>query len=443
MATCGGAIVVKMNPLIHTHTFDNGLSLAVQELAWLPSASFNLLLPSGVVTDPEGAVGSAAVLAEWLDRGAGERDSRTLSDDLDALGVRRGGGAGGESTVLSGSLLADALPEALALYADIVRRPHLADAEFEPARTVVLQELASLDDSPTQRLFIALSKAYFASNHGRSSYGEADDLRALTAESVRQDAARRLGPKGAVLSVAGGVRWDDVKTLVERLFGDWTGEGVALPEVQVNATHTDHIAAQTSQTQIGVAYEALPPGHPDWYKNALSVAVLSKGMGSRLFAEVREKRGLVYSVAALGRAIRGYGYTLAYAGTTPERADETLEVLLGELTRLRDGVSADELERARTGLLSGLVMEGESSGGVASSLARNTFLFGAPRPLETVRAELSAVTLDDLNHYLAERAEPQFTVLTLGPDALGAGRTEAEPAAPNPTEKDVAERANV
>ena len=371
-------------------------------------------------------------MAEWLDRGAGERDSRTLSDDLDALGVRRGGGAGGESTVLSGSLLADALPEALALYTDIVRRPHLSDAEFEPARTVVLQELASLEDSPTQRLFIALSKAYFASAHGRSAYGEADDLKKLTAERVRQDAARRLGPQGAILSVAGGVRYKDIKALVERLFGDWTGDGVALPGVRVAETHTEHIAAQTSQTQIGVAYAALPPGHPDWYKNALSVAVLSKGMGSRLFAEVREKRGLVYSVAALGRAVRGYGYTLAYAGTTPERADETLEVLLGELTRLRDGVSADELERARTGLLSGLVMDGESSGGVASSLARNTFLFGAARPLETVKAELLAVTLQGLNTYLANRAEPQFTVLTLGPDAL---------AAPNPT--NVTEKVNV
>ncbi len=418
-----------MTPDIYTHTFANGLQLVVQEMAWLPSVSFNLLLPFGAVTDPEGASGSAAVLAEWLDRGAGTRDSRTLSDDLDALGVRRGGGAGGESTVLSGSLLADTLPEALAIYADIVRRPHLKDAEFGPARTVALQELASLDDSPTQRLFIALSKTYFASAHGRSSYGEAADLEALSAESVRQDAAQRLGPQGAILSVAGGVRSEEVKALVQNLFGDWSGAEVPLPEVQVNDTRTGHIAAQTSQTQIGVAYEALPPGHPDWYKNALSVAVLSKGMGSRLFAEVREKRGLVYSVTALGRAVRGYGYTLAYAGTTPERAPETLQVLLGELSRLRDGVSAEELERARTGLLSSLVMEGESSGGVASGLARNTFLFGAPRPLETVKAELSAVALGDLNGYLAERAEPRFTVLTLGPSALDA------PAEPNSTEK--------
>lgn len=411
-----------MNPIIRTHTFPNGLTLVVQEMNWLPSVSFDLLLPFGATTDPGGASGSAAVLAEWLYRGAGARDSRGLSDDLDALGVRRGGGAGGESTMLSASLLADALPEAMTLYADIVRRPHLSDQEFGPARTVVLQELGSLDDSPTQRLFLALAKAYFRSPHGRSAYGEADDLKALTAERVREDAARRLGPRGAVLSVAGGVRWDDVKRLVERLFGDWEGTEPDRPEVVVASAHTAHIAAKTAQTQIGVAFGAPPPNHPDWYKNALGVAVLSKGMGSRLFAEVREKRGLVYSVMAVSRAVRGYGYTLAYAGTTPERAGETLTVLLNELTRLRDGVSADELERARTGLLSGLVMEGESSGGVAAGLARNTFLFGSPRPLETIKAELMAVTLEDLNSYLAGRPEPQFTVLTLGPSPLAEPR---------------------
>ena len=412
-----------MEPIIHTHTLPNGLTLVVQEMSWLPSVSFDLLLPFGATTDPEGASGSASVLAEWLYRGAGSRDSRTLSDDLDALGVRRGGGAGGESTMFSASLLADALPDALGLYADIVRRPHFSEGEFGPARTVVLQELESLDDSPTQRLFIALAKVYFASAHWRSAYGEAADLRALTPESVRADAARRLGPRGAVLSVAGGVRFDEVKTLVEGLFGDWEGQEPARPEVEVAEAHTGHIAATTAQTQIGVAFEALPPNHPDWYKNALGVAVLSKGMGSRLFAEVREKRGLVYSVMATGRAVRGYGYTLAYAGTTPERAGETLTVLLGELTRLRDGVSAEELERARTGVLSSLVMEGESSGGVAAGLARNTFLFGAPRPLETIKAALMAVTLEDLNAYLAARPEPRYTVLTLGPKPLVEAQT--------------------
>jgi len=407
-----------MDTTIYTHTFPNGLTLAVEEMPWLPSASFDLLLPVGAATDPTGAEGSATTLNDWFYRGAAGRDSRSLSDALDDLGVRRGGGAGTEYMTLSGSLLADALPEALGLHADIVRRPNLEDAEFEGARALALQELSSLGDNPTQRLFIALARAYFASAHGRSAYGEEAGLGALTAQEVRDDYARRIAPKGAVLSVAGGVRWEGVQDLVAAAFGDWRGEGVPLPEVRVNPPHREHITAPTSQTQIGVAFEGVPPTSPDWYKNALAVGVLSGGMGSRLFAEVREKRGLVYSVAAVSRTVRGFGYTLSYAGTTPERADETLRVLLGELRRLREGATEEELARARTGLLSSLVMQGESSGARASSLARDTFLLGAPRPIGEVKAGLERVTLEDLNRYLGERPEPRFTVLTLGPKAL-------------------------
>lgn len=137
------------------------LTLVVEEMPWLPSASFRLQLPVGALGDPAGEEGSAAVLQEWLYRGAGELSSRELTDLLDGYGVRRGGDAGVEYLTLSGSLLASALGEVLPLYADIVRRPRLEDAEFEGVRALALQELASLEDEPAQRLFVALSERYF------------------------------------------------------------------------------------------------------------------------------------------------------------------------------------------------------------------------------------------------------------------------------------------
>lgn len=407
------------NP-IHQLRLENGLTLLCEEMSWLSSVSLELLLPVGAAGDPEGREGSAKVLNDWLHRGAGELGSRQLSDALDALGVRRGGGAGNETMTLSASLLADALPEALALYADIVRRPRLEASEFEPARTLALQELASLDDNPSQRMFIALSANYFASPHGRSAYGSEAGLRALSAESVRQDYTRRVSPEGAILSVAGGVRWPDVVARAREVFDTWSGSGTSLPTVRLEPQTNRHLSSDTAQTQIGVAYEAIAPGAPGWYENALAVAVLSGGMGSRLFSEVREKRGLVYSVMAVGRAVRGFGYTLGYAGTTPERAEETLAVLLGELRGIRRGVSADELERARTGLLSHLVMQGESSRARASVMARDAFLLGAPRTIQTVKEAVQQVKLERLNAFLADRPEPRFTVLTLGPKAVEA-----------------------
>ncbi|MDZ7703713.1 MAG: pitrilysin family protein [Trueperaceae bacterium] len=415
-----------MSERIYQTQLSNGLTLVLEAMPWLPSASLKLTLPVGAATDPEGQEGSATVLHDWLSRGAGGRDSRQLSDAFDSLGVRQGGSAGRESMSFSASLLADTLPDALRLYADIVRRPELADDEFVSARTTAEQELASLDDSPTQRLFLALSRTLFTSGQGRSPYGTEAGLAALSAESVRADFGRRVSPQGAILSVAGGVTWDDLRATVEESFGDWAGDGVPIPEPSIVTGTREHIDSDTSQTQIGVAYEAVAPGDEGWYENALVNGVLSGGMGSRLFKEVREKRGLVYSVAAVGRTVRGLGYTLGYAGTTPERADETLSVLLHELERIYDeGVEADELERARTGILSSLVMQGESSGSRADTLGRDIFLFGRPRPVEQTKEAIAAITVDTLNTFLANRPRPEFTVLTLGPKAVTRHAVEA------------------
>ena len=202
--------------------------------------------------------------------------------------------------------------------------------------------------------------------------------------------------------------------LAQARFGDWRGASVPLPGVRLAPWRQEHLSQETAQVQVGVAFAATAPGEPGWYENALALGALSGGMGARLFTEVREKRGLAYSVAAVSRTVRGFGYTLGYAGTTPERADETLEVLLAELKRLASGISAEELARAKTGLLSQLVMQGESSGARASALSRDAFLLGRPRSTAEIEAAVGALELEAVNRFLAERYHPEFTVLTLG-----------------------------
>lgn len=405
---------------IQQRRFDNGLTVIHEAMPWLPSVSFTLLIPVGAVTDTAGFEGSATVLQEWLERGTLELSSQEYSEHLDDLGVRRGGGAGKEYATFSASLLSEAFEPTLTLYATMLRRPRLADDEFASARALAQQELAALADSPSQQLFEALSGRYFASSHKNSSYGTAEGLAALTPARLREDYASRVAPQGVILSVAGGVTWDTVLRLTEALFGDWQGDGLALPAVKLSQVQQDHILQETSQVHIGVAFETVAPGAAGWYENALATGVLSGGMGARLFTEVREKRGLVYSVAAVGRAVRGLGYTLSYAGTTTERADTTLEVLLHELQRLTHGVTADELERSRTGLLSQLIMQGESSGARSSALARDAFLLGRPRAIDDIKEALMQLALKDINHYLSQLYKPSFTILTLGAKPLAA-----------------------
>lgn len=403
---------------IYERRLDNGLWVLFEPMPWLPTLSATVLMPFGAATDPEGLDGSATVLHDWIQRGAGALDSRAHSDALEGLGVRRGGSAGRETASLSASFLTDELAEVLPLMASMVTEPRLDEGEFAPARELAEEELRSLADSPTQRLFNVLMARFLEGGAGRSPYGTFEGLAALTPDAVRADAARRLGADGAILALSGGAAWEAVVDGVERAFGGWRGSTVTLPEPIVAPAGRDHVQAESAQTQIGLAFRAPAPADPASYVYDLALHVLSGSMGARLFTEVREKRGLVYSVGAYYRALRGFGYTLGYAGTTPERADETLRVLLAEIQRLSEGVEADELERARIGTLSSVVMQGESSTARAGRLASDALLQGRARSLEEIRREVEKVDLATINDYLAANPFPEPTVVTLGPKPL-------------------------
>src|SRR5262249_12712977 len=149
---------------------------------------------------------------------------------------------------------------------------------------------------------------------------------------------------------------------VDRLFGDWEGAPPPSPPPSTEGRAAyRHVHKETAQEQIGVAYPTLSVADPGYYDARMAVEVLSGGMAARLFTEVREKRGLCYSVRASHVNVRGAAAVFAYAGTTPERAQETLDVLTHELKRLREGVTDEELARARTGLLSALIMQSEAT----------------------------------------------------------------------------------
>lgn len=408
-----------MPQAIHTFTLPNGLTLAVEPMPHLRSAAWTLLIVAGSATDPDGQSGAMQLLNGMVYRGAGERDARALSNALDDLGVQRGGGVGTEYTTLGGAALADDLAAALELYADIVQRPRLPAAEIEAERALALQAIQSLNDNPSQKLFVELSKVYFGGAFGRSTLGEIDELQAIDHAALQRDHAARFKPQGGVLAVAGGVDPDEVRAVAERVFADWQG---APPATPMPAAQTEpryqHVQQDTNQTQIAVAYGGRSLDDPHYYHDRLALNVLSGGMGARLFTEVREKRGLVYSVFAGPRIYKGLGLTLGYAGTQPERAQETTDVLLGELRRIREGVTSDELQRARTGLLAALVMQGESTGARAGAMASDLYLIGRARTLDEIRAAVDGITLDNLNRYLADAPPPTFTVLTLGPSSV-------------------------
>ncbi|CAA9271982.1 MAG: hypothetical protein AVDCRST_MAG93-2677, partial [uncultured Chloroflexia bacterium] len=218
---------------IITEQLGNGLTLAVEPMPHLRSVSWTLLIPAGSAGDPDGQNGSAQLLAGMLYRGAGDRDARQLSDALDDLGVQRSGSLSYEYATFGGACLADDLVPALTLYADIVRRPQLPATELDAERALALQALASLNDNPTQKLFTQLTQVYFPGSFGRSRIGTAEDLERIDIDDLKRDHSTRFGPNGAILSVAGGVQFEEVRALAENLFGDWEPVAPQRPRAQV------------------------------------------------------------------------------------------------------------------------------------------------------------------------------------------------------------------
>jgi predicted Zn-dependent peptidase len=150
----------------------------------------------------------------------------------------------------------------------------------------------------------------------------------------------------------------------------------------------------------------------------VAISVLSGGTSARLFSEVRQKRSLCYSVGASYEAGRDRGLVTLYAGTTPARAQETLDVCLEQIRGLRHGATREEFDRAIVGMRSGIVMHGESTVARASALGLDQFRIGRARSLEERLAEFDAVTLERLNDYMAGRDAGELTVATIGPEAL-------------------------
>ena len=409
---------------VRTHVLSNGLTVVGENLAEKRATAWTLLLPSGAATEPQDKDGLSGVLESLCYRGAGDKDSRQLSDALDDLGVDRGGGTDIEYSTFGGATLGAYFSDALSLYTDIVRRPQLlrddfsAD-EFEAQRALSLQALESLDDNPARKMFVQLRRVFFPVAYGRSPLGTREGLESLTIRDLRDDHAHRYQPQGAILALAGEVDFDAVVARCEELFGDWNGSAPVAPSAQhIEAPVLHHIEQDTSQQHIGVAWSGVTSDDAHFYNSRVAMSVLSGGMGARLFTEVREKRGLVYSVSASAGSVRGCGFNLAYAGTTPERSQETLDVLLQELRRMKDGVTEAEVERAKTGMLSSLVMQEESSRARTGAIARDQFVLGRVRTLDEVTQAINDVSPQTIAAFYEANPPRDFTVVTLGPRAL-------------------------
>jgi predicted Zn-dependent peptidase len=400
------------------HRFANGMTLVAERMLGVRSAAFTMLVPCGAAFDPPGRGGVAALLVDLVFRGAGKRDNRQVTTELDNLGLQRGEGVETVHTSFFAATLARNLLPALQIYADVIRRPHLPAAEVDAVRALALQELQALEDEPRQKIFVELRSRHYPYPFGRPTLGLREVLESATHEELVDYHRKTYRPDGAILGVAGDIDWPKLRDGVEQLFGDWKVGGGSIPATGARGARIDHISQDSTQTQIGIAFNTVSYSDPEYFSAQGAVTVLSGGSSSRLFTEVREKRGLCYAVYASYHSLQQLGSVVCYAGTTNERAQETLDVTLGEIHRLARGIDDGEVARAQAGLKASLIMQGESSSARSSAVSADWYHLGRVRHLSEMQAAIDGLSPRGIMEHLERHPPQDFTIVTLGPKPL-------------------------
>jgi predicted Zn-dependent peptidase len=372
-------------------------------------------LPCGASTLPDGAEGSANILSDWLFRGTKDKSSRELINSLDFLGLHRGSSVSSSHLQLSGTLAANNLIEALKLFGEVILTPRFDPEQFQLSRQLALQSLIGLDDDPRQKVMIALKEQFYPDPLGRSALGSQQSLQGLDEDMVAEIYRSRLDWSKTIFAAAGNYDFDEVVETLESMFGSAAVKNGQDISISSETGYNKHIEHQGAQVHIGLMAAAPSIGSDGYYESQAAAAVLGGSMSSRLFTEVREKRGLCYAVGARYQTLKDHAGIACYAGTTPEKAQETLEVIMQQFRSLEKGIKQEELDRGKVGLKSSVIMAHESTSSRADSAAADHYLLGKVRSLEEIKQKLEEINIESVEKSLKDNPFDKFTIVTIGP----------------------------
>lgn len=415
----------SLPPNYFYHQLPNGIELIGQYMPSLTSITLGFQLDAAVINEPEEKQGLAHLFEYMLFQGTKSKDARALNEAFESLGVRKGASTGWETARIMAQMVNTKFDATLPLMHEILLTPTFPRDDLEQMRNIVLQEIRRRDDEPMSRIFdLARANFYRGTALSRPSLGTTESVRNLERKDLHDFWKARYHPNNVLFAIAGKFDWDHVVAQVQSLFSDWKGQAPPSPEQKPQPTANIAIERQEGkQEHLGLMFPFPNYTDPDYYAAMVIGEVLGGNMASRLFVEVREKRGLVYGVSAGLAGNKNLGAMRIYAGTTPEQGHECLEVIINELRKLeQDGITPDELDRAKVQLKSENVMRGEGSGARMAAIAHSWWYERKLRTIHEIKEAIDAVTQEQVLQVL-RRFSPlnPLTVAAIGPlerDAL-------------------------
>ena len=407
----------------HHRKLDCGVELAALDMPGRRTASYEIRVLCGLADEPDRQAGLAGVVEEVIDKGTEAKSAREISDAFDAIGAQVGSQVGRESMVFRCMCLPEYLEQALALHAEMLRTATFPEDFCKVAIDLGQQELTALEDDPGELSRKLLAPHAYGPILGRHELGTRESLASISRNDVVNYWKQWFAAGRIQLSIGGAIDVDRLARCIERLFTGfgapaWEGRKARKMEFSPGFRHQPK---ELEQEHILMCWPGAAITDDVYPVEHLTLEILSGGMSSRLFTEVREKQGLVYWVGAWDEHPRSAGMNFMGASTTPARCETTFQTLLREVDRLAEDVSEDELVRAKTGVIAKTQTHGDITRARVGELSSDLFHFGRPVPIEEKNRKIEAVRIADVKRYLAEHPRDRLCVLTLGPKELKVG----------------------
>ncbi len=413
---------------IQTHTLSNGFQIVTEQMPGLKSTSIGIWVEAGGRHERIEQNGIAHFLEHMAFKGTKTRTALQIAEAIEDVGGYINAYTSREMTAYYARVLEDDVELGLDVIADILLNPVFDESEIEVERGVILQEIGQAYDTPDDIVFDWLQEvAYPDQALGRTILGPTERVSAFSREDLNRFVSEHYGPNQMILAAAGALDHDAIVAQAEELFGHLKPIERPSNLIQPAAFGGGERRELKDLEQVHFALALEGPNYRDpmIFTAQIYASVMGGGMSSRLFQEVREKRGLCYTVFAQAGAYEDTGLTTIYAGTSADQIAELANVTMDEMKRAADDMTASEVARARAQMKAGLLMGLESPSNRAERLARLWSIWGRIPRLDETIGSVDAVTTGDVKAFAATMAGQAGAAMALYGPAQSAPTLEA------------------
>ncbi|HWE79654.1 MAG TPA: pitrilysin family protein [Pseudolabrys sp.] len=395
----------------------SGLAVVTDRMGHLESASLGVWAGAGSRDERPDEHGISHLLEHMAFKGTPRRTARQIAETIEAVGGDLNAATSVESTGYFARVLKADVPLALDVLADILSDPTFDPEELRREQNVIVQEIGATEDAPDDLVFDRLQETAFPKQPvGRSILGTPDTVRSFNAARLRSYLTRNYRAPDMLIAAAGAVEHQRIVEEAEKRFSSFVGPAGPTPEPARFSGGTRVETRDLEQVHIAMALEGVAVKDPDLYSMQVFTSALGGGMSSRLFQEVREIRGLCYTIHAFHMPYSDIGMFGLYAGTDETDAPELMRVVIDQIGNATETLNEAEVNRAKAQMKAGLLMALESSEARIGQLARQMLAYGRPIPLDEMVAKVDAVTVESARaagRALVNRGRP--AIAALGP----------------------------